>query len=250
MNLLWNGTDIGDITDYFVSLDEPEIGKIGSKLVLKIDNKLIKKAILLSNLKKINNNIDDKLQIDLSTMNKLNVYQKIIFIMIYTHVYSIPLEHTSYAFDVKNLEMKFSFTMNNDKIIFDFIKSEPLIDPDTQKNISDDEQIKKFYMYDMQYYCDILKDDEDNDCDLNLITLSNVMVREPENINTINCDGNIPISFENFKQRIQEINYANSNQKFLIRDFLMPFYIDSIKNTNGNDDDKLKKYVQHYYNRY
>jgi hypothetical protein len=41
MNLLWDGSDIGDISEYFVSIQEPENGKIGCKIVLRIDDKEI-----------------------------------------------------------------------------------------------------------------------------------------------------------------------------------------------------------------
>jgi len=41
LQLKWDGSDLGDITPYFVSLDDPDNEKIGSKLVLKINNKEI-----------------------------------------------------------------------------------------------------------------------------------------------------------------------------------------------------------------
>jgi hypothetical protein len=41
LHLKWDGSDLGDITDYFVSLEEPDQEKIGSKLVLNINGKEI-----------------------------------------------------------------------------------------------------------------------------------------------------------------------------------------------------------------
>ncbi len=41
MNLIWDGSHLGDISEYFVSIEEPEKGKIGSILTLKDKNKLI-----------------------------------------------------------------------------------------------------------------------------------------------------------------------------------------------------------------
>ena len=41
MLLLWDGSHLGDISEYFISINEPEDGKIGSKLNLKIKNRIV-----------------------------------------------------------------------------------------------------------------------------------------------------------------------------------------------------------------
>jgi len=41
LKLKWDGTDIGDISEYFISIEEPEIDKVGSKLTLKVDKQKI-----------------------------------------------------------------------------------------------------------------------------------------------------------------------------------------------------------------